>query len=239
MATCNDAPSLSAPAAQKCEFDVQVQDTKRPLTFAELKMIYEIPGNNVCFECGIGEPDWASVTFGITLCLECAGKHRGYGVHVSFVRSIQLDSWNQDQVRAMLQGGNESFNRLLLQESAASKEASGDVQDLGRFTLYQRLAARSHEDDSLGYVEKPCQSKLPSSAPIWSANSPSCMVCGTAFKPFNISFRRHHCRRCGRCVCHLCAPRNNTRPILEWKIMTPVRHCKECYRSPVANWKNQ
>lgn len=37
---------------------------------------------------------WASVNNGILLCLNCSGVHRSFGVRVSFVRSITMDSWS-------------------------------------------------------------------------------------------------------------------------------------------------
>jgi len=36
---------------------------------------------------------WASVNNAIFLCLECSGEHRGFGVSVSYIRSINLDTW--------------------------------------------------------------------------------------------------------------------------------------------------
>ena len=78
--------------------------------------------------------------------------------------------------------------------------------------------------------------KAPAESPQWVPDSHcnACMICETGFTFIR---RKHHCRKCGKVVCHDCAPNNNTRPILEWKITDPVRHCKQCYKSPAVEWK--
>lgn len=54
----------------------------------------------------------ASPKFGTFICLNCAGTHRGLGVHISFVRSITMDAFKHAEIQRMELGGNEPWKKF-------------------------------------------------------------------------------------------------------------------------------
>ncbi|CCW62316.1 unnamed protein product [Phytomonas sp. EM1] len=73
---------------------------------ARFKKMMCFPENLVCFECGAKRPTWASTNLGIFFCLRCAGIHRALGTHITKVKSINMDTWDESAIDFIERIGN-------------------------------------------------------------------------------------------------------------------------------------
>ncbi|KAL4147526.1 hypothetical protein PRNP1_011282 [Phytophthora ramorum] len=72
----------------------------------QLNDLMKLEENKFCADCGCRGPRWASINLGVFICIACSGIHRSLGVHLTFVRSVNLDSWTPEQVQQMQRWGN-------------------------------------------------------------------------------------------------------------------------------------
>ncbi|KAK9492930.1 hypothetical protein V1508DRAFT_404317 [Lipomyces doorenjongii] len=84
-----------------------------------LKALLKEPGNKFCSDCKKNAyPRWASWNIGVFICIRvlmelhrCSGIHRSMGTHISRVKSIDLDSWTNEQLQNMVRWGNAKANK--------------------------------------------------------------------------------------------------------------------------------
>jgi hypothetical protein len=93
----------------------------------------EDPDNRFCADCPIKGPTWASVNIGVWICMPCSGIHRSLGVHITQVRSVDLDKWKPEWVEVMKTWGNSKANAVWeakLPEDYDGKPTEVEAQEL-------------------------------------------------------------------------------------------------------------
>jgi len=79
---------------------------------AAILELMKTPGNNTCADCGAPNPEWASASKGLFICITCSGIHRNLGAQVSVVKSLRLDTWTDEKLKYMEEHGNDKGSAI-------------------------------------------------------------------------------------------------------------------------------
>ncbi|XP_072521451.1 ARF GTPase-activating protein GIT2a isoform X6 [Salminus brasiliensis] len=90
--------------------------------------------SEVCADCGLPDPRWASVNRAVLICDQCCSVHRSLGRHSSQIRHLVHTAWSPTQlqmVRTLYKSGSNSIweHSLLDSSSAASGRRKASPQD--------------------------------------------------------------------------------------------------------------
>jgi len=97
-----------------------------------LQKLLRDPGNVYCADCRIPNPTWTSKNIGVFLCMNCAGVHRSLGTHITEVRSVTIDRWEEAWVQTMTRNGNKIVNASYEARLPASKRINPSVDSSRR-----------------------------------------------------------------------------------------------------------
>ena len=122
---------------------------------SEFKEILQDPENLCCFDCGKTPAQWASINNSIFLCISCSGIHRGFGVHISFIKSITLDAWNENQIKMMRLGGNKNCRKLLEKYGIDKNNINKTILYHSKIMNYYRIFLKNKANDVPMEIQAP------------------------------------------------------------------------------------
>ncbi|XP_078083424.1 ARF GTPase-activating protein GIT2a isoform X9 [Mustelus asterias] len=96
-------------------------------------MSKRLRSNDICADCSVLDPRWASINRGVLICDDCCSVHRSLGRHISQVRHLTHTPWPPtllQMVQTLVSNGaNSIWEHSLLDPTAMSGKRKASPQD--------------------------------------------------------------------------------------------------------------
>ncbi|OMJ85647.1 hypothetical protein SteCoe_12997 [Stentor coeruleus] len=171
-----------------------------------------------CFEFEVCIPNYTENTSASTHCpvsVWCIVKFVHKNARISVIKEGQeINSFNFD------------FNCEVINEQPEELIFTIKFTDDHKKSFRWRIRCKTLEEytEWIRFLKQSLRCK-------WMCSS-KCQICS---KSFGFRVRKHHCRKCGKCICDDCSPIRSTLPELAYIDM--VRICIECGKKIEANRK--
>ncbi|KAM4694669.1 stromal membrane-associated protein 1 isoform 2-T2 [Discoglossus pictus] len=107
--------------------------------------------NKYCADCEAKGPRWASWNLGVFICIRCAGIHRNLGVHISRVKSVNLDQWTPEQIQCMQDMGNTKA-RILYEANLPENFRRPQTDQSVEFFIRDKYERKKYHDKNAASV---------------------------------------------------------------------------------------
>lgn len=104
------------------------------------------PGNATCADCKTqSHPRWASWSLGVFVCIKCAGVHRSLGTHISKVKSVDLDTWKEENLRELVRMRNNQCANMIYEAKVPETSKFRDRNLANDTNLLQEFIRQKYE----------------------------------------------------------------------------------------------
>uniref|UniRef100_A0A0B8RQ21 Stromal membrane-associated protein 1-like n=1 Tax=Philothamnus irregularis TaxID=1899461 RepID=A0A0B8RQ21_9SAUR len=135
-------------STRSCREKAQKQNEQHQAILAKLLREED---NKYCADCEAKGPRWASWNTGVFICIRCAGIHRNLGVHISRVKSVNLDQWTPEQIQCMQEMGNTKA-RLLYEANLPENFRRPQTDQAVEFFIRDKYEKKKFYDKNATHV---------------------------------------------------------------------------------------